>query len=73
MEEGPSDEKITMLMCMGFGDITDIRRALKLAKNDINEAVAILTGEDSRSLYFLFIYVLLLGNIFTMKRGAINH
>lgn len=48
MEDGPSDEQITMLMCMGFGDINDIQRALKLAKNDINEAVAILTGEDSR-------------------------
>ena len=49
MEDGPSDEQITMLMCMGFSDINDIQRALKLAKNDINEAVAILTGEDSRS------------------------
>uniref|UniRef100_A0A7M5XH66 ubiquitinyl hydrolase 1 n=1 Tax=Clytia hemisphaerica TaxID=252671 RepID=A0A7M5XH66_9CNID len=48
MESQPSDEHITMLMGMGFGDITDIRRALKLAKNDLNDAVAILTGEDSR-------------------------
>lgn len=50
MEDQPSDEQITMLMCMGFGNINDIQQALKLAKNDINDAVAILTGEDSRGM-----------------------
>lgn len=47
-DENPSDEHITMLMGMGFSDIDDVRKALTLAKNDINDAVAILTGEDSR-------------------------
>ena len=47
-DDAPSDEHITMLMGMGFMDIDEIRRALKLAKNDLNDAVAILTGEDSR-------------------------
>jgi len=47
-DDAPSDEHITMLMGMGFMDIGDIRRALKLAKNDLNDAVAILTGEDTR-------------------------
>ena len=45
---GDSDEKITMLLSMGFSDIEYVRKALTLAKNDLNEAVAILTGEDSR-------------------------
>lgn len=54
MESQPSDEHITMLMGMGFGDITDIRRALKLAKNDLNDAVAILTGEDSRGMDLIY-------------------
>lgn len=47
-DENPSDEHITMLMGMGFSDIEFIRKALSIAKNDLNEAVAILTGEDSR-------------------------
>ena len=55
MEDSPSDEQITMLMCMGFGDINEIHRALKVAKNDINEAVAILTGEDTRGLFILIL------------------
>ena len=50
-----SDENITMLMGMGFSDIEDIRKALRLAKNDINEAVAILTGEDSRGNFIFHI------------------
>ena len=48
--EPPSDENITMLLSMGFGDIEYIRKALQLAKNDLNEAVAILTGEVNRGL-----------------------
>jgi hypothetical protein len=34
-----------MLKAMGFADETDIREALKIAKNDINEAVSILTSD----------------------------
>lgn len=36
---------MTTLLCMGFSDAASIRRALRLAKNDINEAVALLTNE----------------------------
>lgn len=44
----PSDENITSLLGMGFEDIGQVRRALRLAKNDLSEAVSILTGEDNR-------------------------
>ena len=40
------DENISTLLCMGFPDIAEIKRALRLAKNDLNEAVAILTNEQ---------------------------
>ena len=40
------DENISMLLAMGFPDISEIKRALRAAKNDINEAVAILTNEQ---------------------------
>lgn len=36
---------MTTLLCMGFSDPVTIRKALRLAKNDINEAVALLTNE----------------------------
>ena len=35
---------------MGFPDIAEIKRALRLAKNDLNEAVAILTNEQVRNI-----------------------
>eukprot|EP00794_Sanderia_malayensis_P007934 gene7934-8789_t len=44
----PSDENITSLLSMGFEDIGKVRKALRLAKNDLSEAVSILTGEDMR-------------------------
>ena len=44
----PSDENITSLLGMGFDDIGKVRKALRLAKNDLSEAVSILTGEDTR-------------------------
>ena len=43
------DENISTLMAMGFPDIQEIKRALRLAKNDLNEAVAILTHDQSSS------------------------
>ncbi len=43
------DENISTLLAMGFPDIDEIRRALKLAKNDLSEAVAVLTNEGSSS------------------------
>ena len=50
MEEG-DDENINTLLCMGFPDVAEIKRALRLAKNDLNEAVAILTNEQPLSSY----------------------
>lgn len=38
-------------MAMGFPDIGEIKRALRLSKNDLNEAVAILTNDQSVSSY----------------------
>ena len=45
------DENISTLLAMGFPDIAEIKRALRLAKNDLNEAVAILTNEQPLSSY----------------------
>ncbi|XP_015922706.1 ubiquitin carboxyl-terminal hydrolase 24 [Parasteatoda tepidariorum] len=41
------EENITTLLSMGFENIDDIRKALRLGKNDINEAVSILTNEHA--------------------------
>lgn len=41
------EENITTLLSMGFENIDDIKKALALGKNDINEAVSILTNEHS--------------------------
>uniref|UniRef100_A0ACB8F3P2 Uncharacterized protein n=1 Tax=Sphaerodactylus townsendi TaxID=933632 RepID=A0ACB8F3P2_9SAUR len=43
--ESEEEQHTTTLLCMGFSDPAAIRRALRLAKNDINEAVALLTNE----------------------------
>lgn len=45
------DENISTLMAMGFPDIAEIKRALRLSKNDLNEAVAILTNDQSVTSY----------------------
>lgn len=45
------DENISTLMAMGFPDIGEIKRALRMAKNDLNEAVAILTNDQSVTPY----------------------
>uniref|UniRef100_A0A8C5GXH0 ubiquitinyl hydrolase 1 n=1 Tax=Gouania willdenowi TaxID=441366 RepID=A0A8C5GXH0_GOUWI len=44
--ETEEEQYITTLLCMGFPDPDVIRKALRLAKNDINEAVALLTNES---------------------------
>lgn len=44
--ENEEEQHITTLLCMGFPDPDVIRKALRLAKNDINEAVALLTNES---------------------------
>ncbi|GFQ83735.1 ubiquitin carboxyl-terminal hydrolase 24 [Trichonephila clavata] len=41
------EESIATLLSMGFENIDDIKKALRLGKNDINEAVSILTNEHS--------------------------
>ncbi|XP_053549192.1 ubiquitin carboxyl-terminal hydrolase 24-like [Bombina bombina] len=43
--ETEEEQHMTTLLCMGFSDPSTIRKALRLAKNDINEAVALLTNE----------------------------
>ncbi|XP_022101626.1 ubiquitin carboxyl-terminal hydrolase 24-like isoform X2 [Acanthaster planci] len=42
----PTEDNLQMLVNMGFSDLTEIKRALTLSKNDVNEAVAILTNEQ---------------------------
>lgn len=49
--ESEEEQHTTTLLCMGFSDAAAIRRALRLAKNDINEAVALLTNERPGLLY----------------------
>ena len=45
------DENIQTLLAMGFPSEAEIRRALKLGKNDLSEAVAILTNENQSTTY----------------------
>lgn len=39
------EEALQSLIHMGFSDVTEIKRALNEARNDLSEAVAILTNE----------------------------
>ena len=41
----PTQDNVQTLLSMGFPNESEVRRALRLAKNDLNEAVAILTNE----------------------------
>lgn len=50
----PNEDYVNTLLNMGFVDGTQIRRALSLAKNDLNDAVALLTGEETGSSFELF-------------------
>ena len=43
------DEKISMLLGMGFPDVSAIKRALRLGNGDMNEAVAYLTEQPMSS------------------------
>lgn len=43
----PNEAYVNTLLNMGFVDNAQIRKALSLAKNDLNDAVALLTGEDT--------------------------
>lgn len=41
-----SEDNVQMLLCMGFPNEAEVRRALRQGKDDISEAVAILTNES---------------------------
>ena len=41
------DLNISMILSMGFGDIGEIKRALRLSKGDVNEAVSILMDQPN--------------------------
>ena len=69
----PSDEHITMLLSMGFTDIEYIRKALQLAKNDLNEAVAILTGEVNRGNLIKYLLLLMLLLLFKIVLSIFHH
>ena len=43
----PNEAHVNTLLNMGFVDSSQIRKALSLAKNDLNDAVFLLTGEDT--------------------------
>ena len=43
----PNEGFVNTLLNMGFVDSAQIRKALVLAKNDLNVAVAVLTGEGT--------------------------
>ncbi len=46
-----NEEHVQTLLNMGFPSENEIRRALRLGKNDLNEAVGILTNEHPSSNY----------------------
>ncbi|CAG0887292.1 unnamed protein product [Darwinula stevensoni] len=48
------DENVAMLLSMGFPSVEQVRRALQMSKNDINEAVNLLTSEGSLTSYSTF-------------------
>ena len=43
------DENISMIISMGFSNIDEVKRALRIAKNDVNEAVSILMDQPLTS------------------------
>ncbi|XP_035828590.1 LOW QUALITY PROTEIN: ubiquitin carboxyl-terminal hydrolase 24 [Aplysia californica] len=46
-----SDENVQMILAMGFPSESEVRRALRMAKNDLGDAVAILTNEPPTAPY----------------------
>lgn len=46
-----SEDNVQMLRDMGFPCESEVRRALRMAKNDLNEAVAILANDHPSSSY----------------------
>ena len=47
--ETDEEDSVKMLMDMGFPDEDEVRAALRMAKNDISEAVVFLTDENFKS------------------------
>lgn len=45
------EEHVSTLLAMGFPSESECRRALRLANNDLNEAVAYLTNDHPTSSY----------------------
>ncbi|XP_023931162.1 ubiquitin carboxyl-terminal hydrolase 24-like, partial [Lingula anatina] len=46
-----NEEHVSTLLSMGFPSESEVRRALRLGKNDLNEAVAFLTNEAPGSSF----------------------
>ena len=46
-----SDANVEMILSMGFPSESEVRRALKMAKNDLSDAIAILTNEPPSAPY----------------------
>ena len=47
--ERDEEDSVKMLMDMGFPDEDEVRAALRMAKNDISEAVVFLTDDNFKS------------------------
>lgn len=47
----PSDDDVQTLLAMGFPSESEVRRALKMAKNDLSDAVDILTNGQVMSTF----------------------
>ena len=41
------DSNISMILSMGFGDIAEIKTALRISKGDVNEAVSYLMDQPN--------------------------
>lgn len=46
-----NEENVQMILSMGFPSESEVRRALRMAKNDLSDAVAILTNDHPVSSY----------------------
>ena len=51
MDSIVSEENVQMILGMGFPSESEVRRALRMAKNDLGDAVAILTNEPPTAPY----------------------
>ncbi|CAG0890134.1 unnamed protein product [Cyprideis torosa] len=51
MDSEAENENVVLLLGMGFQDLDEIKRCLRMAKNDVNVAVGYLTQENTISSY----------------------